>query len=59
MVRDRDRAMSRIWGYVKDVKLFMRLWRDGGEALPSFPPPSGDPLPTGPGRAYVKLVRAH
>ena len=37
----------------------MRLWRGGGEALPSFPPPSGDPLPTGPGRAYVKLVRAH
>ena len=32
MVRDRDRAMSRIWGYVKDVRLFMRLWRGGGEA---------------------------
>jgi hypothetical protein len=32
MVRDRDRVMSRIWGYVKDVRLFMRLGRGGGEA---------------------------
>ncbi len=59
MVRDRDSVMSRIWGYVKDVKLFMRLGRDVGEASPSLPPPSGEPLPTGPGLAYVKLVRAH
>jgi hypothetical protein len=29
--------VSRIWGYVKDVRLFMRLGRGGGGSLTIIP----------------------